>query len=81
MKSLRQLIEDEHFAMIKLEGCESKVKYYANQLSSCDRNSYSYKFYEEDYDRAIANRYDAVEELNSVRKELKEHLVDIMENY
>lgn len=81
MKSLRQLIEDEHFAMIKLEGCESMVKYCANQLSSCDRDSHFYKFYEEDHDSAIANRDDAMEELNSVRKELKEHLVDIMENY
>ena len=81
MRSLRLLIEDEHFAMAELEGCESRVKYYEDQLSICDSDSYDYEFYEKKHDEAIADRYNAMEKLNSVRKELKKHLVDIMENY
>ena len=78
-RTLRQLIEDEHFACLKLESRGRAVERFASEMSEC--NSDWYKFYEKEHDKAIRERDDALAELETVRKELKQYLVDIINNY
>lgn len=76
-KTLRMLIEEEHFAVSKLEDCGRDVEYYAEEINFFSDIPDS-PFADERkarYEDAIQKRDAALQELASVRSELKQYLL------
>ncbi len=71
-KTLKELIEEEYWAVNKLDHCGFEVELCA---------SGTYMGTEKDHEEAIKKRDEALVNLNNIRKELKEYLVDIINNY
>ena len=71
-RTLKELIEEEYWAVNKLDNCGFEVELCA---------SATYMGAKKDHEEAIKKRDRALIELNNIRKELKEYLVDIINSY
>lgn len=80
-RTLQQLITDEHFAVIELEASGKMVEFHAAEVSKRDPSDPLFDFAREEHEKSMEKRDEAMEKLEAVRKELKQYLVDIINNY